>query len=155
MIFSGGEGDEFCESLVRYSIWDSRVLMGRVFLVELEGRSYRCRFCNNNIALADDVLSRVISLFTSSLLFSIPILPYMLQFWLLMNWISQQFERKREFIYPSNYIGLRQAGLIFLVLALCFFFPLSLSLSIMVSWINWYFVRICFQFCRLCQVLLI
>ena len=39
----------------------SRVLMGRVFLVELEGRSYRCRFCNNNVALADDVLSRVLS----------------------------------------------------------------------------------------------
>ena len=37
--------------------------MGRVFLVELEGRSYRCRFCNNNVALADDVLSRVLSLF--------------------------------------------------------------------------------------------
>ncbi|KAK3433078.1 protein yippee-like At5g53940 isoform X2 [Eucalyptus grandis] len=32
--------------------------MGRVFLVELGGRAYRCRFCNSPLALADDVLSK-------------------------------------------------------------------------------------------------
>ncbi|KAL7211775.1 hypothetical protein ACSBR2_014606 [Camellia fascicularis] len=32
--------------------------MGRVFLVELEGRSYRCRYCHTPLAFADDVLSR-------------------------------------------------------------------------------------------------
>ncbi|XP_030467831.1 protein yippee-like At5g53940 [Syzygium oleosum] len=32
--------------------------MGRVFLVELGGRGYRCRFCNSPLALADDVLSK-------------------------------------------------------------------------------------------------
>ncbi|XP_062095758.1 protein yippee-like At5g53940 [Humulus lupulus] len=32
--------------------------MGRVFLVELDGRAYRCRFCDSPLALADDVLSR-------------------------------------------------------------------------------------------------
>ncbi|XP_058199303.1 protein yippee-like At5g53940 [Rhododendron vialii] len=32
--------------------------MGRVFLVELEGRSYRCRYCHSPLALADDVVSR-------------------------------------------------------------------------------------------------
>ncbi|CAN1280902.1 Protein yippee-like At5g53940 [Linum perenne] len=32
--------------------------MGRVFLVELEGRCYRCRFCDTPLALADDVISR-------------------------------------------------------------------------------------------------
>ncbi|KAG5561710.1 hypothetical protein RHGRI_004677 [Rhododendron griersonianum] len=36
--------------------------MGRVFLVELEGRSYRCRYCHSPLALADDVVSRVSSL---------------------------------------------------------------------------------------------
>ncbi|XP_027346960.1 protein yippee-like At5g53940 [Abrus precatorius] len=32
--------------------------MGRVFLVDLDGRSYRCRFCRTPLALADHVLSR-------------------------------------------------------------------------------------------------
>ncbi|KAJ9136134.1 hypothetical protein P3X46_033242 [Hevea brasiliensis] len=32
--------------------------MGRIFLVDLEGRCYRCRFCDTPLALADDVLSR-------------------------------------------------------------------------------------------------
>ncbi|XP_009342807.2 protein yippee-like At5g53940 [Pyrus x bretschneideri] len=32
--------------------------MGRIFLIELDGRTYRCRFCDNALALADDVLSR-------------------------------------------------------------------------------------------------
>ncbi|GAB4826986.1 hypothetical protein Ancab_033867 [Ancistrocladus abbreviatus] len=32
--------------------------MGRVFLVELEGRAYRCRFCDSPLALAEHVLSR-------------------------------------------------------------------------------------------------
>ncbi|XP_052200744.1 protein yippee-like At5g53940 [Diospyros lotus] len=35
--------------------------MGRVFLVELQGRSYRCRFCHSPLALNDDVLSRSFS----------------------------------------------------------------------------------------------
>lgn len=34
--------------------------MGRLFLVDLEGRAYRCRFCVSDLALADDVLSRVL-----------------------------------------------------------------------------------------------
>ncbi|KAK9150207.1 hypothetical protein Syun_008516 [Stephania yunnanensis] len=33
--------------------------MGRVFLVELEGRVYRCKFCRSHLALADDLVSRV------------------------------------------------------------------------------------------------
>ncbi|KAI4304378.1 hypothetical protein MLD38_039899 [Melastoma candidum] len=32
--------------------------MGRVFLVELGGRAYRCSFCDSPLALADDILSR-------------------------------------------------------------------------------------------------
>ncbi|GAV78936.1 Yippee domain-containing protein [Cephalotus follicularis] len=32
--------------------------MGRLFLVELDNRSYRCSICDNSLALADDVLSR-------------------------------------------------------------------------------------------------
>ncbi|PRQ28990.1 hypothetical protein RchiOBHm_Chr5g0008981 [Rosa chinensis] len=32
--------------------------MGRIFLVELEGRTYRCQYCDSPLALADDVLSR-------------------------------------------------------------------------------------------------
>ncbi|XP_062168450.1 protein yippee-like At5g53940 [Alnus glutinosa] len=32
--------------------------MGRVFVVELEGRSYRCKFCKTHLALADDLVSR-------------------------------------------------------------------------------------------------
>ena len=40
--------------------------MGRVFLVDLEGRTYRCRFCDSALALADHVLSRVFS-FTSTI----------------------------------------------------------------------------------------
>ncbi|XP_030528870.1 protein yippee-like At5g53940 [Rhodamnia argentea] len=35
--------------------------MGRVFLVELGGRAYRCRFCNSPLALADDVISKSFS----------------------------------------------------------------------------------------------
>ncbi|KAH9797088.1 protein yippee-like [Citrus sinensis] len=35
--------------------------MGRIFLVELKGRSYyKCRFCNSHLALADSVLSWVL-----------------------------------------------------------------------------------------------
>ncbi|GMJ13870.1 hypothetical protein like AT5G53940 [Hibiscus trionum] len=32
--------------------------MGRVFVVELDGRSYRCRFCRTHLALPDDLVSR-------------------------------------------------------------------------------------------------
>ncbi|KAL2931897.1 hypothetical protein RDABS01_037307 [Bienertia sinuspersici] len=32
--------------------------MGRVFLVELDGKYYRCKFCESPLALADDILSR-------------------------------------------------------------------------------------------------
>ncbi|KAK7362815.1 hypothetical protein VNO77_04938 [Canavalia gladiata] len=32
--------------------------MGRVFVLDLDGRSYRCRFCYTPLALADHVLSR-------------------------------------------------------------------------------------------------
>ncbi|KAG2681932.1 hypothetical protein I3760_11G166400 [Carya illinoinensis] len=32
--------------------------MGRVFVVELEGSSYRCKFCKTHLALADDLVSR-------------------------------------------------------------------------------------------------
>ncbi|KAL9243622.1 hypothetical protein vseg_017486 [Gypsophila vaccaria] len=32
--------------------------MGRVFVVELDGNTYRCKFCDNPLALVDDVLSR-------------------------------------------------------------------------------------------------
>ncbi|GKV02018.1 hypothetical protein SLEP1_g14505 [Rubroshorea leprosula] len=32
--------------------------MGRVFLVELDGRSYRCKFCRAHFALLDDLVSR-------------------------------------------------------------------------------------------------
>ena len=33
--------------------------MGRVFVVEREGRSYRCKYCNTQLALFDDLASRV------------------------------------------------------------------------------------------------
>lgn len=32
--------------------------MGRIFVVELEGRSYRCKFCKTHLALAEDLVSR-------------------------------------------------------------------------------------------------
>ncbi|XP_054812691.1 protein yippee-like At5g53940 [Prosopis cineraria] len=32
--------------------------MGRIFVVELDGRSYRCKFCKTHLALADDLISR-------------------------------------------------------------------------------------------------
>ncbi|XP_051115123.1 protein yippee-like At5g53940 isoform X2 [Andrographis paniculata] len=32
--------------------------MGRIFVVDLEGRSYRCKFCKTQLALADEVVSR-------------------------------------------------------------------------------------------------
>ncbi|KAF8024102.1 hypothetical protein BT93_F1335 [Corymbia citriodora subsp. variegata] len=32
--------------------------MGRIFVVELEGRSYRCKFCKTHLALANDLISR-------------------------------------------------------------------------------------------------
>ncbi|EEF50830.1 protein yippee-like At5g53940 isoform X1 [Ricinus communis] len=32
--------------------------MGRLFVVDVEGRCYSCRFCDTPLALADDVLSR-------------------------------------------------------------------------------------------------
>ncbi|KAB2601247.1 protein yippee-like [Pyrus ussuriensis x Pyrus communis] len=34
--------------------------MGRIFLIELDGRTYRCRFCDSALALAGDVLSRIV-----------------------------------------------------------------------------------------------
>ncbi|KAF3568487.1 hypothetical protein DY000_02016997 [Brassica cretica] len=35
--------------------------MGRIFTVELEGRSYRCRFCRTHLALPDDLISKHIA----------------------------------------------------------------------------------------------
>ncbi|CAI9088711.1 OLC1v1023120C2 [Oldenlandia corymbosa var. corymbosa] len=32
--------------------------MGRIFVVDLEGRTYRCKFCKTHLALADDLVSR-------------------------------------------------------------------------------------------------
>ncbi|KAK1281298.1 Protein yippee-like [Acorus gramineus] len=32
--------------------------MGRVFVVELEGRIYSCKFCRTHLALAEDLVSR-------------------------------------------------------------------------------------------------
>ncbi|KAM7495439.1 hypothetical protein LguiB_030048 [Lonicera macranthoides] len=32
--------------------------MGRIFVVELEGRTYRCKFCKTQLALAEDLVSR-------------------------------------------------------------------------------------------------
>ncbi|KAF8411128.1 hypothetical protein HHK36_003667 [Tetracentron sinense] len=32
--------------------------MGRIFLVELEGRVYSCKFCKSHLALATDLMSR-------------------------------------------------------------------------------------------------
>ncbi|XP_042481620.1 protein yippee-like At5g53940 isoform X2 [Macadamia integrifolia] len=32
--------------------------MGRVFLVELDGRVYKCKFCRSHLALADDLVSK-------------------------------------------------------------------------------------------------
>ncbi|XP_052179229.1 protein yippee-like At5g53940 [Diospyros lotus] len=32
--------------------------MGRVFVVELEGRAYRCKFCKTHLALSDHLVSR-------------------------------------------------------------------------------------------------
>ncbi|XP_062011452.1 uncharacterized protein LOC133728048 isoform X2 [Rosa rugosa] len=33
--------------------------MGRIFVLELEGRSYRCKFCKTHLALFADCVSRV------------------------------------------------------------------------------------------------
>lgn len=33
-------------------------IMGRIFVVELEGRSYRCKYCKTHLALAEDVISQ-------------------------------------------------------------------------------------------------
>ncbi|KAK6134639.1 hypothetical protein DH2020_031564 [Rehmannia glutinosa] len=32
--------------------------MGRIFVVDLEGRTYRCKFCKTHLALADELVSR-------------------------------------------------------------------------------------------------
>ncbi|KAH9802474.1 protein yippee-like [Citrus sinensis] len=32
--------------------------MGRIFVVELDGRSYRCKFCRTHLALPEDLVSR-------------------------------------------------------------------------------------------------
>ncbi|XP_043698927.1 protein yippee-like At5g53940 [Telopea speciosissima] len=32
--------------------------MGRLFLVELDGKVYRCKFCRSHLALSDDLVSR-------------------------------------------------------------------------------------------------
>ncbi|KAL1821546.1 hypothetical protein DCAR_0417968 [Daucus carota subsp. sativus] len=32
--------------------------MGRIFVVELEGRAYRCKFCKTHLALVDDIVSK-------------------------------------------------------------------------------------------------
>ncbi|CAL5427219.1 unnamed protein product [Camellia sinensis] len=32
--------------------------MGMIFVVELEGRTYRCKFCKTHLALADDLVSK-------------------------------------------------------------------------------------------------
>ncbi|KAF3671310.1 Protein yippee-like [Capsicum baccatum] len=32
--------------------------MGRIFVVDLEGRTYKCKFCKTHLALADEVVSR-------------------------------------------------------------------------------------------------
>ncbi|KAK9212201.1 hypothetical protein WN943_001583 [Citrus x changshan-huyou] len=34
--------------------------MGRIFVVELDGRSYRCKFCRTHLALPEDLVSRKI-----------------------------------------------------------------------------------------------
>lgn len=41
--------------------------MGRIFVVELEGRCYKCKFCKTHLALVSDCVSRVLYL-TLSLL---------------------------------------------------------------------------------------
>ncbi|KAK9152837.1 hypothetical protein Sjap_000317 [Stephania japonica] len=49
--------------------------MGRVFLVELEGSVYRCKFCRSHLALADDLVSRVtlfLSISSDTLCFQLP-----------------------------------------------------------------------------------
>lgn len=35
--------------------------MGRIFVVELDGRSYRCKFCRTHLALPEDLVSRVLN----------------------------------------------------------------------------------------------
>lgn len=37
---------------------EGQIVMGRVFLVDLEGRAYSCRFCESDLVLADDLISR-------------------------------------------------------------------------------------------------
>ncbi|KAG8386348.1 hypothetical protein BUALT_Bualt03G0139500 [Buddleja alternifolia] len=32
--------------------------MGRIFVVDLEGRTYRCKYCKTHLALADELVSR-------------------------------------------------------------------------------------------------
>ncbi|KAK9674135.1 hypothetical protein RND81_12G213200 [Saponaria officinalis] len=32
--------------------------MGRIFVIELDGRTYKCKFCKTQLALADDLVSR-------------------------------------------------------------------------------------------------
>ncbi|CAL9166361.1 protein yippee-like At5g53940 isoform X5 [Musa acuminata AAA Group] len=32
--------------------------MGRIFMVELDGRVYRCRFCRTQLALIEDLISK-------------------------------------------------------------------------------------------------
>ncbi|KAH0934089.1 hypothetical protein HID58_011206 [Brassica napus] len=44
--------------LVRSIPEEEKRKMGRLFLVELEGKSYCCRHCKTDIALCDDVVSK-------------------------------------------------------------------------------------------------
>ncbi|KAF9666748.1 hypothetical protein SADUNF_Sadunf16G0261000 [Salix dunnii] len=42
--------------------------MGRIFVVELEGRSYRCKFCGTHLAHPDELVSKCLRFGFSTLL---------------------------------------------------------------------------------------
>lgn len=67
--------------------------MGRIFVVDLEGRSYRCKFCKTHLALADELVSRVIFSLSSFFHYSIikyPISNYKLKLYIFSHFTAEE-----------------------------------------------------------------
>lgn len=93
--------------------------MGRIFLVDLEGRAYRCKYCKTNLALADDLISKVLS-------FSIYVYPFWFQcpvniiliffFILFLQVVLKGLDSECEFFFLDYYKDVRWSSWIKLVL---------------------------------------
>ena len=71
----------------------SSVKMGRIFVVELDGKLYRCHICGTHLALADDLISKVyrftLSIDITSFLAFLAVIPEVCVFQFDFNLIVQ------------------------------------------------------------------